>query len=50
MGKLLGAAGDARGYEIGFAVTGTLLLIVGAAGFALIDPQRSKRRMEGAAG
>jgi MFS family permease len=46
MGKLLGAAGDARGYEIGFAVTGVLLLIVGAAGFALIDPQRSKRRME----
>jgi MFS family permease len=50
MGKLLGAAGDVRGYEIGFAVTGTLLLIVGTAGFALIDPQRSKRRMEGAAG
>ncbi|RKE25995.1 sugar phosphate permease [Paraburkholderia sp. BL23I1N1] len=50
MGKLLSATGDARGYEIGFAVTGTLLLIVGAAGFALIDPQRSKRRMEGAAG
>ncbi|MFL9914324.1 MFS transporter [Paraburkholderia fungorum] len=50
MGKLLGAAGDARGYEIGFAVTGMLLLIVGAAGFALIDPQRSKRRMEGIAG
>jgi ACS family D-galactonate transporter-like MFS transporter len=46
MGKLLGAAGDARGYEIGFAVTGVLLLIVGAAGFALIDPQRSKQRME----
>ena len=46
MGKLLGVAGEARGYEIGFAVTGVLLLIVGAAGFALIDPQRSKRRME----
>ncbi|CAE6793612.1 putative sulfoacetate transporter SauU [Paraburkholderia nemoris] len=50
MGKLLGAAGDVRGYEIGFAVTGTLLLIVGTAGFALIDPQRSKRRMEGTPG
>ncbi|WP_323046098.1 MFS transporter [Paraburkholderia sp.] len=50
MGKLLGVAGDARGYEIGFAVTGVLLLVVGAAGFALIDPQRSKRRMEGIAG
>lgn len=50
MGKLLGAAGDVRGYEIGFAVTGVLLLIVGAAGFALIDPQRSKRRLEGAPG
>ncbi len=49
MGKLLGAAGEAHGYEIGFAVTGVLLLIVGAAGFALIDPQRSKRRMEGVA-
>lgn len=48
MGKLLGAAGDARGYEIGFAVTGVLLLIVGTTGFTLIDPQRSKRRMEGA--
>jgi MFS family permease len=47
MGKLLGAAGDARGYEIGFAVTGVLLLIVGAAGFVLIDPQRSKQRREG---
>jgi MFS family permease len=48
MGKLLGAAGDARGYEIGFAVTGVLLLIVGTTGFTLIDPQRSKLRMEGA--
>jgi MFS transporter, ACS family, D-galactonate transporter len=50
MGKLLGAAGDARGYEIGFAVTGALLLIVGTAGFALIDPQRSKLRMDGMPG
>jgi MFS family permease len=50
MGKLLGVAGDARGYEIGFGITGVLLLIVGAAGFALIDPQRSKQRMEGTPG
>jgi MFS family permease len=46
MGKLLGATGNARGYELGFSVTGLLLLIVGVAGFVLIDPQRSKQRME----
>jgi MFS family permease len=50
MGRLLGTAGDAHGYETGFAVTGLLLLMAGVAGFALIDPQRSKRRMEGIAG
>jgi MFS transporter, ACS family, D-galactonate transporter len=50
MGKLLGVVGDARGYQIGFGITGVLLLIVGAAGFALIDPQRSKQRMENALG
>ncbi|MFM0740706.1 MFS transporter [Paraburkholderia xenovorans] len=48
MGKLLGTAGDASGYEMGFAVTGVLLLVVGAAGWVLIDPQRSKQRMEAA--
>jgi MFS family permease len=46
MGKLIGASGDAHGYETGFALTGLLLLIVGAAGFVLIDPQRSKERLE----
>jgi ACS family D-galactonate transporter-like MFS transporter len=46
MGKLLGAAGDAHGYEIGFAITGALLLVVGAAGFVLLNPQHSRRRIE----
>jgi ACS family D-galactonate transporter-like MFS transporter len=45
MGKLLGAAGDGHGYEIGFAVTGALLLAVGIAGFSLLDPQRSRRKL-----
>ena len=49
MGKLLGNASDARGYENGFALIGALLLIVGAVGFGLIDPQRSKQRLEGVA-
>ena len=46
MGRLLGAAGDAHGYEIGFMINGALLLAVGAAGFALLDPQRSRRRLQ----
>jgi ACS family D-galactonate transporter-like MFS transporter len=46
MGKLLGAAGDGRGYEIGFAITGALLLAVGVAGFLLLDPQRSRRKLD----
>lgn len=46
MGKLLSAASDAHGFEIGFALTGALLLAVGAAGFALLDPQRSRRRLD----
>ena len=46
MGRLLGAAGDAHGYEIGFVINGALLLAVGAAGFALLDPQRSRRRLQ----
>jgi ACS family D-galactonate transporter-like MFS transporter len=45
MGKLLGATGDGHGYEIGFAVTGALLLAVGVAGFSLLDPQRSRARL-----
>jgi ACS family D-galactonate transporter-like MFS transporter len=45
MGKLLGEAGDGHGYEIGFAVTGALLLAVGVAGFSLLDPQRSCRKL-----
>jgi ACS family D-galactonate transporter-like MFS transporter len=44
MGKLLGLVGESRGYEIGFAVTGALLIAAGAAGFVLLDPQRSRRR------
>ena len=46
MGRLLGAAGDAHGYEIGFMINGALLLAVGAAGFTLLDPQRSRRRLQ----
>jgi ACS family D-galactonate transporter-like MFS transporter len=46
MGKLLAVTGDTRGYEIGFVITGALLLVAGVAGFALIDPQRSRRRLE----
>jgi MFS transporter, ACS family, D-galactonate transporter len=46
MGKLLGVVGDARGYETGFVCTGVLLLAVGFAGFALLDPQRSRRRLD----
>jgi ACS family D-galactonate transporter-like MFS transporter len=46
MGKLLGAAGDGRGYEIGFAITGALLLAVGVVGFLLLDPQRSRRKLD----
>lgn len=50
MGGLLGANSGAQGYETGFAVTGVLLMAVGVAGWVLIDPQRSKRRLEGLAG
>jgi ACS family D-galactonate transporter-like MFS transporter len=46
MGKLLGITSDAHGYETGFVMTGALLLAVGLAGFALLDPQRSRRRLE----
>jgi MFS transporter, ACS family, D-galactonate transporter len=45
MGRLLGAVGAGRGYEIGFTVTGALLIAAGAAGFALLDPQRSRQRL-----
>ncbi|HEY1997618.1 MFS transporter [Paraburkholderia sp.] len=45
MGKLLGTASGAHGYETGFALTGLLLLIVGTTGFLLLDPQRSRRRL-----
>jgi MFS transporter, ACS family, D-galactonate transporter len=46
MGKLVGVIGDARGYETGFVCTGVLLLAAGLAGFALLDPQRSRRRLD----
>ncbi|RFU46996.1 MFS transporter [Paraburkholderia sp. DHOC27] len=46
MGKLLGVMGDAHGYEIGFVSTGVLLLVAGLAGFVLLDPQRSRRRLD----
>jgi ACS family D-galactonate transporter-like MFS transporter len=49
MGKLIGVVANNGGYEIGLAVTGILLLIVGAAGFVLIDPDRSRTRLERAA-
>ncbi|WP_322057717.1 hypothetical protein [Paraburkholderia sp. J63] len=48
MGKLIGAGRGAQGYELGFAVTGLLLLASGAAGYALLDPQRSARRLKNA--
>jgi ACS family D-galactonate transporter-like MFS transporter len=46
MGKLLGATSGAHGYETGFAITGALLLTAGLAGFVLLDPQQSRRRLE----
>jgi MFS transporter, ACS family, D-galactonate transporter len=45
MGKLLGVVANNQGYEIGFAITGVLLIVVGAVGFLLLDPQRSKERL-----
>ncbi|KVL25555.1 hypothetical protein WS97_30120 [Burkholderia territorii] len=45
MGHLIGWNGGREGYETGFAVTGVLLLAVGVAGFALLDPQRSRQRL-----
>ncbi|OAJ59785.1 hypothetical protein A6V36_26020 [Paraburkholderia ginsengiterrae] len=46
MGTLIGSHHGAHGYELGFAATGTLLLLTGAAGFALLDPQCSIRRLQ----
>ncbi|CAN7706006.1 MFS transporter [Caballeronia sp. 15715] len=46
MGKVLGAVANNRGYELGFSATGVLLILVGAAGFLLLDPQRSHRRLQ----
>jgi MFS family permease len=50
MGKLLGVAGDHVGYETGFAVTGVLLILTGIAGFTLLDPQRSRQKLQAVAG
>ncbi|MGF6775750.1 MFS transporter [Paraburkholderia sp. GAS334] len=46
MGKLLGVASDHHGYETGFAITGALLVLTGVAGFALLDPQRSRGKLQ----
>ncbi|SEA10806.1 MFS transporter [Paraburkholderia sartisoli] len=50
MGKLLGVASDHVGYETGFAVTGVLLILTGIAGFTLLDPQRSRQKLQAVAG
>ncbi|SMG59521.1 MFS transporter [Paraburkholderia susongensis] len=43
MGHAVGAVhGMSAGYEIGFAVLGSLLLMCALAGFRLLDPERSK--------
>jgi sugar phosphate permease len=49
MGKVLGMVANNRGYEIGFAATGVLLILAGVAGFALLDPARSRERLQKAA-
>jgi MFS family permease len=49
MGKLLGVVANDRGYEIGFAATGVLLILAGLAGYALLDPRRSRERLRKAA-
>ncbi|MEN2474468.1 MFS transporter [Burkholderia sp. GS2Y] len=49
MGKLISSKYGVGGYELGFAVTGTLLLAAGLAGFVLLDPQRSARHLGRAA-
>jgi ACS family D-galactonate transporter-like MFS transporter len=46
MGKVLGVVANNRGYELGFTATGVLLIVVGAAGFLLLDPQRSHQRLQ----
>jgi MFS transporter, ACS family, D-galactonate transporter len=46
MGKVLGMVANNQGYELGFSATGVLLIVVGAAGFLLLDPQRSHERLQ----
>jgi MFS transporter, ACS family, D-galactonate transporter len=46
MGKVLGVVANNQGYELGFIATGVLLIMVGAAGFLLLDPQRSHKRLQ----
>jgi MFS transporter, ACS family, D-galactonate transporter len=43
MGRLISSAQGTRGYELGFTVTGVLLIVTGLVGFFLIDPQRKAR-------
>jgi ACS family D-galactonate transporter-like MFS transporter len=47
MGRLIGVVADNRGYEIGFAATGLLMIGVGVIGVGLIDPARSRERLAG---
>ncbi|MDR3096450.1 MAG: MFS transporter [Paraburkholderia sp.] len=43
LGHVVGAMAGARGFEIGFGVTGVLLVASGAAGFAWLRPERAGR-------
>jgi MFS transporter, ACS family, D-galactonate transporter len=43
MGRLISSGHGTRGYELGFTVTGVLLLVTGLMGFFLLDPQTSAR-------